>query len=261
MTKVDKYAKGLPWEYVVLVRQTPTLEAAIWSAKSVEEMIKGRASSKVKVGEKRQFEGSSKSNKKNKSGSKKYGGGGNEAKWCEKCKKKHSEKCSEEVTCYKCGRTEHYANECTSNKKVCYGCNEEEHIAKDLPKNKEAARPIVPPNPKAKAFQMTLEAAKEAADVASALPIEKLDDALIVEVASGKFIHVSNCIRNIVINKNVNEFHDELLPIELNSFDIVLGMDLLSTNDAEIPCKKKIVRANPPGKETFVVYKDKRRFL
>lgn len=91
-----------------------------------------------------------------------------------------------------------------------------------------------------------------------ALPIEKLDNALVVEVVSGKFIPVSDCIKNIVIDLNGNEFHKELLPIELNSFDIVLGMDWLGANHAEILCKKKIVMVNPPGKESFVVYGDKR---
>ena len=38
---------------------------------------------------------------------------------------------------------------------------------KDCPKKKETGRPNIPPKPKARAFQMTLEAAKEAADVAS----------------------------------------------------------------------------------------------
>ena len=92
LTKVDRYAKGLPWEYEVPVHQAHTLEAAIWAAKSVENMIKGRTTDKVEVGEKRKFEGTSGSGKKSKfskSDSKKFGGGkGGEAKWCDKCKKK-----------------------------------------------------------------------------------------------------------------------------------------------------------------------------
>ena len=101
LEKIDMYAKGLPWEYAVPVRQARTLEAVRWAAKSVEDMIKGRAASKVEVGKKRKFEGTSGSNKKNKfskTGSRKYGGG-REAKWCDKCRKKHAGKCSMEVTC------------------------------------------------------------------------------------------------------------------------------------------------------------------
>ena len=118
------------------------------------------------------------------------------------------------------------------------------------------ARPNVPPSIKARAFQMTMEAAGDEANVASgtflvnglpanilfdsganyyfishkfggrlALLVDKLDNALVVEVASGKFIPVSECIKNIFIKLNGNELHEGLLPIELNGFDIILGMD------------------------------------
>ena len=129
----------------------------------------------------------------------------------------------------------------------------------DCPKKKEVARPNVLPRPKARAFQMNLEASKDVADVPLgtflvnrlpanvlfdsganypfishkfggrlALPVDTLDNDLVVEVASGKFIPVSDCIKNIVINLNVNKFLEELLHIELNGFKIVLGIDLLS---------------------------------
>ena len=66
LKKINRYTKGLPWEYAVPVCQALTLEADIWVAKYVEDMIKVRAASKVEVGEKRKFEGTSGSNKESK---------------------------------------------------------------------------------------------------------------------------------------------------------------------------------------------------
>ncbi|KAL7591466.1 hypothetical protein Lser_V15G32001 [Lactuca serriola] len=97
---------------------------------------------------------------------------------------------------------------------------------------------------------MTLEAKKDEANVAS----DKLDSVLVVEVSSGKFITISDCIKNIVIDLNGNNFHEELSPIELNGFDIVFRMDWLSANDVEILCNRKMVRVNPPGNEAGDLY-------
>ena len=41
-----------------------------------------------------------------------------------------------------------------------------------------------------------------------ALPADKLDNALIVEVASGKFVPVSEYMKNIIIDLNGNKFHE-----------------------------------------------------
>ena len=79
------------------------------------------------------------------------------------------------------------------------------------------------------------------------LPVRKLENALLVEVASGKIVPVSDCMRNIIIGLNGNMFHKELLPIDLNGFGIVLGTDWLSVNVADRKCRTKIVKVNPHG--------------
>ena len=150
LSKVNKFANGLPADFGPIVKQATTLKAAIWAAKNVETQIKEKGLERAEVGEKRKHEGSSIINKETKFSK---SGGRDEAKWCEKCKKKHFGKCSEDMTCYKCGKTGHYANKCASNKRVCYGCNEEGHISRDCPKKN------APPQPRA--FHMILDEANQ----------------------------------------------------------------------------------------------------
>ena len=157
LSKVNKFALGLPPVFGPMVKQNTTFKAAIWAAKNVETQIREKGLERAEVGEKRKHEGSSKSNKERKFSKTEEVGGG-ETMWCEKCKKKHFGKCGEEVTCYKCGKTGHYASKCASNKKVCYGCNKEGHISRDCPKKNEAARPNTPPRPRA--FHMILDEAE-----------------------------------------------------------------------------------------------------
>ncbi|XP_052621088.1 uncharacterized protein LOC128126933 [Lactuca sativa] len=149
LTKINKYTKGIPWEYTMPVRQALTLEAAIWDAKYVEEMIKVRTTNKVEVGEKRKFEGSSRSENKNRFmksdlNNKRYRDG-IEEKWCDKCRRKHIGKCYKEVTYFKCGKSGHYANKCTTKREFYFKCGEEGHFKQDCPERERATKPIAPP--------------------------------------------------------------------------------------------------------------------
>ena len=89
------------------------------------------------------------------------------------------------------------------------------------------------------------------------MSVYRLPSALLVEAASGKFVPIRKFMKNIVMDLNGNKFHEELLPYELNGFNILLGINWLSMNDAEILCRKKMVRVNPLGREPFTVYGEK----
>ena len=67
LTMIERYAKGLPWEYTVSVKQEPTFTATVWAAISVEGMIKKRTIKRAEVDEKRNVEGCNNNKKRRRS--------------------------------------------------------------------------------------------------------------------------------------------------------------------------------------------------
>lgn len=132
LKKIDRYGKGLPWEYLVPVKQEHTFEASVWTARSIESTIKGRVAEKTEVREKKQSRGSIKSNKKNRFSkldpSNEKSGGNNEAKWCKIFRKKHFGKGTKEVTYFKFGKIGLYANDQKAEQESCFKCGKAGHF-------------------------------------------------------------------------------------------------------------------------------------
>ncbi|GJW91584.1 putative reverse transcriptase domain-containing protein [Tanacetum coccineum] len=72
-----------------------------------------------------------------------------------------------------------------------------------------------------------------------------------VKLADGKIIGVNAIIRDCTLNFLNHPFNIDLMPIELGSFDIIIGMDWLSKYHAVIVCDEKIVRI-PFGNEILI---------
>ncbi|GJR92213.1 putative reverse transcriptase domain-containing protein [Tanacetum coccineum] len=76
-----------------------------------------------------------------------------------------------------------------------------------------------------------------------------------VELADGKIIGINTIIRGCTLNFLDHPFNINLMPVELGSFDVIIGMDWLSKYHAVIDCAEKIVRI-PWGNETLIVHGD-----
>lgn len=87
----------------------------------------------------------------------------------------------------------------------------------------------------------------------------RLNYQVMVEVACGMNVSVSKKLENITIDLNRNKLHKELLPFELNEFNVILGMDWLGENLVYIVCGRKMAHINPPRRELFIVFGDKSR--
>nr|GFA79361.1 putative reverse transcriptase domain-containing protein [Tanacetum cinerariifolium] len=79
-----------------------------------------------------------------------------------------------------------------------------------------------------------------------------LDYSYDVELADGQIIKVNTVIRGYTLNFLNLPFNIELMPVELDSFDIIVGMDWFKTYHVVIVCDEKIVRV-PFGNETLII--------
>ncbi|GJW42249.1 putative reverse transcriptase domain-containing protein [Tanacetum coccineum] len=71
-----------------------------------------------------------------------------------------------------------------------------------------------------------------------------LDHYYDVELADGKIIGINTLIRGCTLKFLDHLFNINLMPVELGSFDVIIGMDWLSKYHALIDCAEKIVRHN-----------------
>ncbi|KAJ0555531.1 putative nucleotidyltransferase, Ribonuclease H [Helianthus annuus] len=90
------------------------------------------------------------------------------------------------------------------------------------------------------------------------LTASKLDIPYSIELANGKLVETNEVIRGCVIELGEHEFTLDLLPVELGSFDVVVGMDWLLSNKAEIVCHEKTIRIPMADGETIVDHGEKR---
>ncbi|GKB81126.1 putative reverse transcriptase domain-containing protein [Tanacetum coccineum] len=84
------------------------------------------------------------------------------------------------------------------------------------------------------------------------IPPTVLDVSYIVELADGRIARSDTIIRGCTLNLLHHPFNIDLMPVELGSFDVIIGMDWLSKHHAVIVCDEKIVRI-PYGNEILMV--------
>ncbi|GJZ52172.1 putative reverse transcriptase domain-containing protein [Tanacetum coccineum] len=69
-----------------------------------------------------------------------------------------------------------------------------------------------------------------------------LDHGYDVELADGRIIWVNTLIRGCILNFLNHPFNIDLIPVEMGSFDVIIGMDWLAKYHAIIVCDEKLIR-------------------
>nr|GFC07084.1 putative reverse transcriptase domain-containing protein [Tanacetum cinerariifolium] len=80
-----------------------------------------------------------------------------------------------------------------------------------------------------------------------------LDHCYDIELADGRIIGLNTILRGCTLDLLNHPFNINLMPVELGSFDTIIGMDWLAKYQAVIVCAEKIVRI-PWGNETLIIH-------
>ncbi|GJR25600.1 putative reverse transcriptase domain-containing protein [Tanacetum coccineum] len=193
---------------------------------------------------------------------------------CTKCNYNHDGPCAPK--CYKCNRVGHLACNCRSpvnantgsnqrgngagQNPTCYECGVQGHFKRECPKLKNNNnRGTFLLNNRYASILFDTGADRSFVSTAFSSQIDitpnALDHDYAIELADGRIVGVNTIIRGCTLNFLYHPFNINLMPVEMGSFDVIIGMDWLSKYQAVIVCAEKIIRI-PYGNETLIIRGD-----
>ncbi|GKD53956.1 putative reverse transcriptase domain-containing protein [Tanacetum coccineum] len=178
----------------------------------------------------------------------------------------------------------------TGQKPTCYECGAQRHFKRECPKlknNNNRGNPVGNGNASAKVYvvghagtnpdtnvvmgtfllnnryaSILFDIGADRSFVSTAFSPQiditptALDHYYDIELADGRIIGLNTLLRGCTLNILNHIFNIDLMPVELGSFDAIIGMDWLVKYQAIIGCAEKIGRI-PWGNETLIVHGDK----
>ncbi|GJS72367.1 putative reverse transcriptase domain-containing protein [Tanacetum coccineum] len=208
---------------------------------------------------------------------------------CTKCHFHHNGPCTQK--CHKCNKVGHFARDCRSSGNIngantqkgngvnpkgngCFECGAPGHFKRDF--GNAEKKGSASGNPDSNVITGTLLVNNHYASIlfdtgadrsfistafSSLIDIAPtpLENSYDVELADGKIVGINTIIRGCTLNFLDHPFNIDLMPVELGSFDVIIGMDWLRKYHAVIVCDEKLVQI-PYGNETLVFHGDESNY-
>ncbi|KAI3735922.1 hypothetical protein L6452_15448 [Arctium lappa] len=91
------------------------------------------------------------------------------------------------------------------------------------------------------------------------MPTNSVENALVVEIANGEQVLIRDVLKDCTLSIEGKKFLINLMPMVIGGFDVVVGMDWLADNHAEILCSKKLIRLPTSDGDMVVVFGERRK--
>nr|GFA70626.1 hypothetical protein [Tanacetum cinerariifolium] len=193
--------------------------------------------------------------------------------YCNKCKLHHEGLCT--IRCGNCKKVGHQTRDCrvTVNLNtqgttvrnpqdiVCYECGRPGHFRRDCPKLRNQNRGSQTRNKtgnKTGGNEVTAKAYAIGGGETNPDSNVVTDTSYAVELADGRISETNIVLRGCTLGLLGHPFDIDLMPVELGSFDVIIGMDWLAKYHALIVCDEKVYLAQVTSKKAEDKSEEKR---